>query len=422
MIITELHYHPDHIDDDTLEFVEIYNSTDAAVDLTGWRIRGGIDFKFPDGVQLGAYETVVVVPFSLDDADLTAAFRAEYELDASTVLLGGYSGRLENAGERVQLQRPDVSPLDEPWFVPHFTEDEVRYDDAAPWPADADGRGAALVRKQSDAWGHDPAGWEALPPTPGRSQFAPTGSSVVGRHIFYNHSTFDGDDPAANAQDDAAVAPDKQPLLPGAAAMLANYTSYSRGINGLMIDVAGLPPGAVISDGDFEFRVGNSNGPTTWAAALDPTSITVRGGEGVDGSDRVTLIWPDNAIQKQWLQVTVLATENSGLTEPDVFHFGNAIGESGNSTTDAKVNAFDMLAARDNQRQFHRSQHRSIDDFVDFNRDRPSQRLRYAHRPEQHRRTFPQRTEVDHRAGGQGWNWRRVGDSSAICRQSYLVD
>lgn len=35
-----------------------------------------------------------------------------------------------------------------------------------------------------------------------------------------------------------------------------------------------------------------------------------------------------------------------------VFYFGNAIGESGNSTRDAKVNAYDILIARDNQTRF----------------------------------------------------------------------
>jgi len=41
----------------------------------------------------------------------------------------------------------------------------------------------------------------------------------------------------------------------------------------------------------------------------------------------VTLIWADNTIQKQWLEVTVLATVNTGLAAPDVFYFGNAMGK-----------------------------------------------------------------------------------------------
>ena len=29
------------------EFIEIYNPTSTPVDLTGWQIRGGVEFDFP---------------------------------------------------------------------------------------------------------------------------------------------------------------------------------------------------------------------------------------------------------------------------------------------------------------------------------------------------------------------------------------
>jgi hypothetical protein len=60
----------------------------------------------------------------------------------------------------------------------------------------------------------------------------------------------------------------------------------------------------------------------------------------------VELIWNNNAIQNQWLQVTLKANAVTQLSAPDVFYFGNAIGETGNSATDANVNAADLLAAR----------------------------------------------------------------------------
>ncbi len=173
---------------------------------------------------------------------------------------------------------------------------------------------------------------------------------VVGRHVFYNNSNFDGNDPAAGPDDDDAIAPDKQALLPGETATFANYTSYSRGINGIMIDIAGLPGTPTLEH--LDFRSGNSQDPGSWQSGPFPSSITVRRGAGTDGSDRLTLIWPDNLIEKEWLEVTVWEGPTTGLLEPDVFYFGNAIGESGNSTADAKVNAYDMLAARDNQRTF----------------------------------------------------------------------
>ncbi len=184
------------------------------------------------------------------------------------------------------------------------------------------------------------------------SRPVPLPAEVVARRVFYNHSSFDGNDPTASAQDDEAIAPDKEALLPGQTATFANYTSYRGGINGIMVDVENLPPGTGPDADDFEFHVGNDNAPGAWASVAVQPTVTVRRGAGAGGSDRLTLIWPDNAIQKQWLQVTVLANDDTGLSQPDVSYFGNAIGESGNSTTDAKVNAYDMLAARDNQRTF----------------------------------------------------------------------
>ena len=57
----------------------------------------------------------------------------------------------------------------------------------------------------------------------------------MGRFIFYNNSAWDGD-AGASADDDKAIAPDKVPLFDGSNAIFANYTSYSRGINGIMTD------------------------------------------------------------------------------------------------------------------------------------------------------------------------------------------
>ncbi len=192
-------------------------------------------------------------------------------------------------------------------------------------------------------------------------------ASVVGRHLFYNNSAFDGRDPAADARDDAAVAVDKHALLPGATANFSQYTSYSRGINGVMVDVENLPPDGTITAADFEFRVGNDGDPAGWAVAAAPIGVSVRRGAGVGGSDRVSLIWADNAVRQQWLEVRVKATPQTGLADDDVFYFGNAIGETGNSPTDARVNATDQIATRNNPR-FH-SDPAAVDDRYDHNRD-----------------------------------------------------
>jgi len=194
-------------------------------------------------------------------------------------------------------------------------------------------------------------------------------SAIGGRHLFYNRSKFDGNNSAANAADDVAIDPAKEALLPGGGkAAFKNYTTFSRGLNGIMVDVAGLPSTTLDAARDFGYRYGNDDTPSAWATAANPTSITVRAGAGTGGSDRVTLIWPDNAIPNgNWLQVTVLANAHTGLAAADVFYFGGAIGDTGNSTADAKVNSQDVTRMRNNYTGFGTVDITSV---YDVNRDR----------------------------------------------------
>ncbi len=195
-------------------------------------------------------------------------------------------------------------------------------------------------------------------------------AAVVGRHIFYNNSAWDGKNGAANSADDNAIATDKQALVAGQQATFANYTSYSRGINGLMIDVVNLADPEGLSVADFEFRTGNHNNPDSWpllALSPDQITITVRPGAGVDGSDRVTILLPDSAVRKTWLQVTMKATAATSLAAADVHYWGNAVGDSGNSQTDTAVNILDALGVRANLRSLLNPA--PIDFRFDYNRD-----------------------------------------------------
>jgi hypothetical protein len=163
-------------------------------------------------------------------------------------------------------------------------------------------------------------------------------STVVNRAVFYNNSAFDDRDPAPTLADGEAIATDKSPLFPGQLATFANYTSYSRGINGLIIDLAG--PHGAISAADFLFQTSDSPLLGTWLDAPAPLSITILGGEGVGNSERIEIIWPDGVIRNTWLKVTMLANQTTGLAAPDVFLFGNLVGDTGGSegplaTTDA---------------------------------------------------------------------------------------
>ena len=172
-------------------------------------------------------------------------------------------------------------------------------------------------------------------------------ASVLGRHVFYNNSSLDGNTPGASSQDDGAIATDKQALIGDDSPSGTNGTAYSRGLNGIMVDIDGFAnPGGlnVGAIGDYlGFKVGTNDNPSTWASAPAPLEVSVRSGAGVDGSDRVTIIWADNAIQREWLQVTVKAGAATGLVDDDVFYFGNLVGDA---TGDGVVDASDYIALK----------------------------------------------------------------------------
>lgn len=169
-------------------------------------------------------------------------------------------------------------------------------------------------------------------------------AAVAGRFTFYNHSAWDGFNPGANPADDGAIASDKAALIPGENVSFDNVTSYSRGINGIMVDIAGLPLNATIGASDFVLESGSGG---TWTPVTAAPAVTVRRGAGVSGADRLTLVLPDGALRNTWLRVTVKANANTGLTSPDVFHFGNLVGDVGTGAT-LVVNATDVALTRAN--------------------------------------------------------------------------
>ena len=132
-------------------------------------------------------------------------------------------------------------------------------------------------------------------------------ATVVGRYLVYGNTPYQGD----------VAAPDKTALLPGQSASFFNVSSYSQGINEVLVDVNNAA--ALYSASDFTFRAGLVGDPSTWALAPAPTSVTTTAGAGLGGSTRITIRWAGGAITNEWLQVSLNAAG-------DTFYFGNLPG------------------------------------------------------------------------------------------------
>jgi hypothetical protein len=163
--ISEIMYHPTEtgVDNSWAEFIEIHNVTLNAVPLydinaptNTWRLRGGVDYDFPEGQSLEAGAYALLVSFDTTNTPVLNAFRARYNLSTAVPMYGPYDGQLNNAGDSVRLLKPDTQEED---TVPYILVDEIDYDDVEPWPLAADGIGASLQRKVLSDFGNDPANW-----------------------------------------------------------------------------------------------------------------------------------------------------------------------------------------------------------------------------------------------------------------------
>lgn len=150
LVINEVHYHPADDPDETndvddLEFVELYNPTDAPIDLSGYSIADAVEMTFED-VVLPAGEYLFVSPSA--EASL-----AEYGVSPSAV----YTSKLSNGGETIALLAADGTVID-----------AVTYFDQLPWPEAADGDGPSLDLIDAASDNNDATNWKpSISPTPG---------------------------------------------------------------------------------------------------------------------------------------------------------------------------------------------------------------------------------------------------------------
>lgn len=189
VVVTEIMYHPPDllggVDDDLNEFIELQNITSTNVPLydvshpeNTWRLRDAVDFDFPPGLVLTPGQRALVVGFDPNFfGTLKASLLARYNIPTNTLILGPWSGKLDNSGDTVELECPDtpnVTALET--VVPYYVVEKIAYADTAPWPSSADGGGASLQRIEPTLFANDPVNWQAALPTAGSAN--PAGPAV----------------------------------------------------------------------------------------------------------------------------------------------------------------------------------------------------------------------------------------------------
>ena len=145
VVFNEIQYHP--WDPAGAEWIELHNQMAVDVDLSQWRLRGGVDYEFAEGtvIPAGGYLLVSGDPVGLGVAGA----------------LGPWLGSLSNNGERLRLRNNSGRLMD-----------EVEFGDRGVWPIGPDGSGATLAKIDEDGASNDPANWRASPEvggTPGRA-------------------------------------------------------------------------------------------------------------------------------------------------------------------------------------------------------------------------------------------------------------
>lgn len=136
IVINEIMFHPSSERTDE-EYIELFNSGAATINLTGWRLRG-FSFRFPNvTIAPGGYLVIV---------GNTNAFRAKYPAVANVI--GNWDGVLSNTGEEIELENAAGDRVD---LVTYADEGDWAVRIRSPlwnqgwtWADDADGGGSSV--------------------------------------------------------------------------------------------------------------------------------------------------------------------------------------------------------------------------------------------------------------------------------------
>ncbi|MDP6908459.1 MAG: lamin tail domain-containing protein [Flavobacteriales bacterium] len=140
VVITEIMYNPPEAGTDSLEYIELFNPNEfGMIDLSGYYFSDGIEYTFPQGVNLPAGDFLILAKDSVAFTGISGVPSLQW-----------VSMSLLNTGEGITLRNSLT-----------LIADTVNYNDNSPWPPEANGLGASLVLCNPFADNNDVNNWEA---------------------------------------------------------------------------------------------------------------------------------------------------------------------------------------------------------------------------------------------------------------------
>ncbi|HUF64013.1 MAG TPA: lamin tail domain-containing protein [Verrucomicrobiales bacterium] len=303
VVINEIQYHPGG-ETEEAEWIEFHNQNAVDVDISGWKVCGGIAYTFPDGTVLTGKGYLVL------------AANPEWTPGSQ----GTYTGRLSNGGEEIRLCNRNGHAMS-----------VVDYGDGDSWGVGADGSGCSLAKVDEDGSSSLAENWRASlrrNGTPGATNF-PQGAPPDGLR-FHEICPAGAEEPFVELRNDgmAAVALDGLILR------------SSAGENEIPVGAGDLEPGALaavwveasgwtgLADGDRVFLFAG-DGETL----LDAARVREAGRGRLPGGDS-RWYTPERATPGE---ANVFAFEDRVVINEIMYHHRAWYGEAGDATSLVKL-------------------------------------------------------------------------------------
>jgi hypothetical protein len=271
VVINEIHYNPD-VETQLVEFVELFNTTAAAIDLSNWSFSRGVQYVFPQGASISAGGYYVI-------AENAAQFQSKFGFAPN----GIYTGGLDGEAETVELRTAADVEMD-----------EVDYQTGFPWPTvgdqintAGDGRSIQLINPALDnSLG---GSWRSALPTPRAA------NSVLATNA-----------PPAMRQVDHTYASGGMYAAPGDTVTITARVTDPQGVQSVSLAYQIVEPGQYI---EINTPAYNTNW-TTVAMRDDGTSGDATAGDGI-----YSVVLPASVqLHRRMIRYRITATDTAGAS------------------------------------------------------------------------------------------------------------